>query len=247
MSERQRSATVRGAGELSGGDYHRISIFGAGEVDGDVRAGRLRVFGAGELHGNAQIDWAAILGVGEFDRDLTGKRLRTFGSLSVGGAADVKQFRVMGACIVEGRILADELRVFGALECGGAETGTFLVRGTIDIDGLLAGDTVEIHLSGNRSRVGAIGGERVEVWRRTFGEHNALLRALAWLSSFAGRRGRLDAGEIEADDICLENTRAKVVRGRRVTIGIGCQIESVEYAETLSVHRAARVERRQRI
>ncbi len=34
---------------------------------------------------------------------------------------------------------------------------------------------------------------------------------------------------IEGDDVYLENTMAKIVRGNNVTIGSGCKIELVEY------------------
>ncbi|MCL6576409.1 hypothetical protein [Kyrpidia sp.] len=39
---------------------------------------------------------------------------------------------------------------------------------------------------------------------------------------------------IEGDDIYLENTRARVVRGTRVQIGPGCQIGLLEYSEDFS-------------
>ena len=46
---------------------------------------------------------------------------------------------------------------------------------------------------------------------------------------------------IEGDDIHLENTIADTVRGKRIAIGPGCRIGTVEYTETLSVHDDAEV------
>jgi len=40
---------------------------------------------------------------------------------------------------------------------------------------------------------------------------------------------------IEADEISLEATVAKMVRGKRVTIGPGCRIDQVEYTESLQI------------
>jgi cytoskeletal protein CcmA (bactofilin family) len=42
----------------------------------------------------------------------------------------------------------------------------------------------------------------------------------------------LTSNIIEGDLIYLENTNAKIVRGKNVTIGAGCKIELVEYKES---------------
>jgi len=46
------------------------------------------------------------------------------------------------------------------------------------------------------------------------------------------REAGLSAGIIEGDDIFLEATQAKIVRGRHVVIGEGCSIELVEYKDS---------------
>ncbi|MNR67595.1 hypothetical protein D3C85_1916860 [compost metagenome] len=46
---------------------------------------------------------------------------------------------------------------------------------------------------------------------------------------------------IEGDDIYLENTRAKVVRGNQVVIGPGCEIDLVEYKVLLEKKKGANV------
>ena len=42
MSDERRSISMSGAGKLSGGDYARVSIAGAGKVDGDLKAEEIR-------------------------------------------------------------------------------------------------------------------------------------------------------------------------------------------------------------
>jgi cytoskeletal protein CcmA (bactofilin family) len=240
------SATIRGAGELSGGEYRRVSILGAGDVNGDVRAEQLRVIGAGDVYGNAEIGHLAVVGAGELSGDLEADRVRAVGAFTVRGELKARRLRAVGACTV-GRILADDARIAGALECSDLEAGSLILRGAADVDGLLSGDTVEIHLGGNSSFVGEIGGGRIEVWRRGFGKGNPFLRALAWLMAFGRFGDRLEVKSVEADDVHLECTRATVVRGRRVSIGAGCSVEDVEYTETLTVHSTARIERRRKI
>ena len=242
MANERPSASIRGAGEISGGRYRRLSIFGAGEVLGDIEAERLRVIGSGEIHGRADVTRLTVLGSGEIAADLVAGAVHATGSFEVGGELRAETLTVRGACDIDGRILADAVSMFGALECKDRiETATFRSRGAIDVDGLLSGDTVEIHLGGNVSRVGEIGGERIEVWRGAFGKTNPVLQGLSSLLTWGSRRGRLEADGIEADEIHLENTRAKVVRGRNVTVGVGCRIDEVEYAEGLTVHPSAHV------
>jgi hypothetical protein len=60
--------------------------------------------------------------------------------------------------------------------------------------------------------------------------------------AFAGHlSGCVEADTIEGDEIFLENTHARIVRGKKITIGEGCEIEMVEYSESLEVSPKARV------
>lgn len=52
---------------------------------------------------------------------------------------------------------------------------------------------------------------------------------------FNTRRG-LRCSIIEGDDIYLEDTRSKIVRGNNVTIGRGCEIELVEYKNEIHIY-----------
>ena len=245
LSAKKPSATVRGAGELSGGDYARIVILGSGEITGDVRAERVRSFGSGEMHGFSEIGKLCVVGSGSVGSGLTAGHVRALGAFEVRGRLEAAKLSVTGACEVDGDVRVDELRALGLLECQTAESSSLRVRGAVEIEGLLSGDSVELHLGGADSRVGEIGGERVEVWRRTLGKRNPLVKALGWLCN-PGLRAHLRVSTVEADDVALEDTRAKTVRGKRVWIGLGCEIDEVEYEETLVVHPKAVVGTRTR-
>jgi len=243
MAEKRPSATVRGAGELSGGDYNKLLILGAGEVSGDISARRLRVFGSGDINANANVDSFRVFGACSVSGDFAAGRAKATGSFDIGGGFEGQSFSAVGACDIGGRVIADEMSVLGALDAAGIEAGAFRMRGAVEIEGLLSGDTVELHLGGGHSEVSEIGGGRVEVWRYSFGKRNPLVKALGWLSN-PSVRAFLRASTIEANDISLENTRAKIVRGKRVWIGSGCTIDEVEYSESLTVHAKAEVGKR---
>jgi cytoskeletal protein CcmA (bactofilin family) len=60
--------------------------------------------------------------------------------------------------------------------------------------------------------------------------------------AFVGQMaGSVEADTIEGDEIFLENTRARIVRGKKITIGEGCEIETVEYTESLDISPSAQV------
>ncbi len=104
-----------------------------------------------------------------------------------------------------------------------------MVHGGIRVSGLIKAGQVEIELGG-RSNAREIQGSRIVVKSsRSF---------FFWI-----RRGkRLDVELIEGDDISLEATNARIIRGERVKLGSGCRIETVEYGESLEVSPKATVQ-----
>jgi len=246
----KESVTVRGAGELSGGEYDRVRVFGSGAVIGDLCAQHIRSVGGGKFRGRVETGSLSIIGAGEFAADLVAEDVKGIGALSVKGRLEANRLLAVGACAIGGRVFVEEVKTVGALNCTALEATSCRVRGGVEIEGLLSADTVLLHIGGGHSRVGDIGGERVEVWRSNFGKRNPLLKALGALMinlGVFGTRSSLQARTIEADEVTLENTRADVVRGKRVEIGPRCEIGRVEYSETLRVHASAKLTEEQKI
>jgi hypothetical protein len=77
-----------------------------------------------------------------------------------------------------------------------------------------------------------IGGEKVTIAqsRRGFAD---------FVSMFSEKRARVDT--IEADEVWIENTTARVVRGGTVTLGAGCEVNLVEYTDTYTPAADAKV------
>jgi len=57
----------------------------------------------------------------------------------------------------------------------------------------------------------------------------------------------LTVNSIEGDDLRLSNTRAKVVRGKNVIIDSGCEIDLIEYTDSLQVSRGSSVKEKKKI
>jgi cytoskeletal protein CcmA (bactofilin family) len=230
-AQNQGEARISGSGTVGGGVYERVLISGSGRITGDVEAESISISGSGTVAGSVKAGIFRTSGSSVVEGNLEVKEFRCSGSGKVAGDLDAESFRVSGSVEVRGRAKAGEARISGSGEFGqGVEADSFHSSGSVTVEGRLGGDTIELSLGGH-SRTKEIGGKQITVvrgaWSGLFG----------WLSKLAG----LEATTVEGDEVHLEDTRAELVRGRRVTVGPGCHIQRVEYSESLSVDPAAEV------
>lgn len=242
MTESKRSISIKGAGDISGGRFETLKIYGAGAVRGGVEADGVRIWGAGTISGTTQAKTIRVAGSGTFDEGLDVERLVSLGASEVHGPIRAQRVKSIGHAAVDGPIEADEVRSIGHLECEKSVVAESIhIRGAVSVKGLLSADRIDIHLGGP-SRCEEIGGERIRVVRRAVGEGARVLSILDRVFGTARAERRLTAEVIEGDDVRLENTTATVVRGRRVAIGEGCTIRRVEYRDAIEVHPEAKIQ-----
>jgi len=239
VNESKPSATIAGAGKISGGTYERISISGAGKVEGDVTAEEIRISGAGKIDGRVEAKEVEASGSIVVTKDLVADEMKVSGSGRIEGHARVKELKCSGS-LHAGRLSCDYIKVSGRLRVtGDVESELFKASGGFEIDGLLSADKVEIDLGG-RCQAREIGGGKISVTRGGWKDRGLLLDGIVRLFVGAGS-AELRTSQIEGDEIVLEETIADVVRGKTIEIGPGCQIGRVEYTESLTVHPSARV------
>ena len=232
---------ISGASSMPGGEYRRVSISGAGRVNGSLKCEELHCSGASNVQGD--VDCA-----GELCTSGAGKVAGSVrcGSLTASGTFSAQTVQVEGLASVSGSLrteqalTADELRASGSLEAGSVhcrafrtsgscrvsgdiEAETAVLSGAAEIGGLLNAETVEI--SANRAvHISAIGGGSIHVLQKD---------TATILGLFHTSPGCACIGSIEGDNIELENVEAEIVRGKYVRIGHGCRIGTVEYGENL--------------
>ena len=243
---------IYGIGNQNGGRFGKVVIAGSGKITGDVECDSFALPGAGKVegggltvHGPIEID-----GAGKVEGPVRGESLEVNGSFkvengpcAVGGKADVSgSFKVAGdltvgtlavdgSTKVEGSVSAGEIEVDGVLKVEGpVQAETFRAEGAVRIDGLLNAETVELTVSGE-DRIESIGGGSVRVRRGRSG-----------FSLFSvQKRPHLSAELIEADEIDLEYTDCRTVRGVRVRIGPECVVDRVEDSGTLTTAADAQI------
>ncbi len=222
---------ISGAGSGTGGSYEEVRISGAGSIDGDIDCRLLKISGAGEVNGNVKAEDIRISGTGDIKGNIECDNIQVSGACEVKGDVQSKSIRISGGSDFKGGLKADQIEISGAIEVkGDCEAESFTASGAFEIGGLLNADNIDIRMKGYCS-VAEIGGEKISI--REGEEFFNLVRMIS--SVFSTRQG-MKCSIIEGDDIYLEDTRAKIVRGNNVTIGKGCEIELLEYRNEINIY-----------
>ena len=219
-----------GSGSSSGGTFGQIKINGSGRILGDLTCQTFKINGSGHIQGSLDTDDGKING-----------------TATIEGKVKARQFKINGTCQVKDGISGDDLAIsgsatFGSIDVrqvrisgtakvsGDCSTDHFRSEGTFEIGGLLNSDDIDIHLYHSKSKAREIGGSRIRVTLGTADGFNVLKA----IFSLGINPTLLECDLIEGDDIQLENTHARTVRGRNVVIGKGCSIGLVEYSSSLT-------------
>lgn len=197
---------VVGVSSVSGGSYHKVKVLGELEVHQDMAAHRIKVVGGMNSKRDLTCDNIGILGTVKANRVTVRETATVLGTLSAAVIA------------AEAMEINGEVRCQEEMGCG-----ELIVRGAIEIDGLLSAESVKIK-SGYVSRVKEMGGQKLTV-----------------SSPLPFAKRVLRAELIEFDEIDIKNTEAAVIRGKNIVIGENCIVDVVEYSDNLIRHGNAQI------
>ncbi|SEC46047.1 hypothetical protein [Paenibacillus sp. GP183] len=216
--------TITGSSTATGGKYDRVRIIGEGTIDGDVECSQLKCIGTLDMDGRLKSNQAVVVGTCSFSKDVQAANMRISGTVTIGGDARLKELRCSGTIDIEGNLYGEQLELRGQLNTkGDCEVDVFKARGVFKVGGLLNAGKMDIKLY-------------MDCQARDIGCEQINVRRASLISPFSfffkpSPHAILTAAVIEGDEIYLEHTNAEVVRGKRVIIGPGCDIELVEYKE----------------
>lgn len=222
-----RSVKVSGSAVVAGGQYDEVRGSGSVRIDGALSARYFHVSGSTKGHGAIEVAVCETSGSLHVDGRLLVGELRASGSVKISGDVEIRsRGTTSGSLTVGGALRGQSGKGTGSLKVGREVALEQLSwAGAITCTGLVSADVVELRVGGE-SRIGELAGSSIQVspggWR-------------------IGRHPRLIVGEVSGDDVSLENTEAKLVRGDRVTIGPRCRVERLEYREHLQVDQDATV------
>ncbi len=179
---------------------------------------------------------------------LETRRFRVSGSTVMQGPVELSEGRASGSVRIDGSVrVLSQLVLSGATRISGAVAGErvrgsgglFIGQevaleemswsGSVQCSGLISAEAIELTLQG-ASEVGELAGAKIRVMLGKVGNWTR------WVPFTGSQAARLMVSEVSGDDILLEGTHAKTVRGDRVVIGAQCRIDRVEYRDSLEVH-----------
>lgn len=179
----------------------------------------ININGVGKYTGG-EFDCVNISGTGKVEGYLKCNELNAAGTVGINGDLAAKKATVSGTAKIEGDLSGEQIRSNGVVTCSG----------------LLNCENLELQLAG-KSYIHEIGATTIKVEESSM----SIGRLLSFLIPKKYKSNKLIATTIEGDEIYLENCEAKVVRGKHVTIGPNCNIETIEYMETLEVNEESTV------
>ena len=217
---------INGTGNTAGGKYNEVTVNGVGEINGDIECESFKTNGASTLNGNLTSKSLKVNGTSVIKGDIKTEEIKVNGSADIKGNIESKNSKVHGEVKITGNLNSDLLELHGGMEVkGNCNAETFNSSGGFTVAGLLNADNINIKLHGPCSAK-EIGCEKITV---KLGNDYAIKKIIRSIFRSWDMTGKLSADVIEADNIELEQTKAKIVRGNNVIIGEGCEIDLVEY------------------
>lgn len=218
---------IAGEGTASGGFYDKIAVSGKADINGDFDCIDFKISGACDVNGNLKSKTGKISGEVKIKGNLESEEFKISGNSNIQGDVAVKRIKVQGGTNIGGNISSEEVNLFGEIKVeGDCNAEVFLSRGAFTIGGLLNAGELNIVLY-SKSKATEIGGEKITIKKGITSKIKKIIKSIFPPSDLFDIK--LYAESIEGDDIYLEDTKAKVVRGNNVIIGEGCEIELVEY------------------
>jgi cytoskeletal protein CcmA (bactofilin family) len=208
--EKMMDLKIYGQGSSGGGKFKNVIIKGKGQIMGDVDCHKFKVYGECEMEGDLKTELVDIKGQSKFKGDLK-----------------VETAKIQGEIQLNGSLFADEAIITGNIKTDGdCNAEIFKLEGGFTINGLLNADMLEINIYWP-CKAREIGGSEIKIKK----ENKISFLGLKNIIMPGESNKWLDADIIEGDNIYLENTEAKVVRGNKIELGPGCEIELVEYGD----------------
>jgi cytoskeletal protein CcmA (bactofilin family) len=219
---------INGVGSSNGGRFQNALISGKGTVNGALDCTFFKCSGTSIVKGEVKSQKIKISGSTKIIGNVSTDELLIEGKAAITGDAFVNKLNVRGSGSVDGSIKGEEIKVQGNMVIGrDCEVETFIAEGRFTVGGLLAAEKIEVYHSWN-CRVMEMGGENIRIKQKP----NFLRGIFKSVFSY-----KLKTDLIEGDYIELENTKAKVVRGNHIIIGENCEIDLVEYKDSLRVEK----------
>lgn len=240
--------TISGSGQIAAGEYDKVRTSGSGRLNGLVRCSSFHSSGSTNGEEIECKNELVTSGSSRFSKGVKAESLATSGSFVCEGDITVeKRMGCSGGMESGGSIKCGTLIASGSLSArGDIEAETVEIDGRVSCGGLLNAEEITIKFKSG-SKIRNIGGSKIVIYGHSNPEKRVRLPLLSSLMRKGGGGFLCVDESIEGDSVALEGVTAQRVSGRVVAIGDGCEIELVQYSETIEVSPEAKVGRTEKI
>jgi cytoskeletal protein CcmA (bactofilin family) len=217
---------INGSGSSTGGVFNKVKINGEGRITGGIECDEIRINGVGNINGSLKTKKAEIYGEAIIKGNFSAQEAGINGHAKINGNCKVQDIHIKGGAYISNSISTESIKIEGEIQCkGDCNSEKFQSKGAFSIDGLLNSGEIDLEIYG-KCTAKEIGGENIKVKR---GSMHGIRKFIKTLFYALDLNDGLITDLIEGDEIYLEHTKAKVVRGNNIFIGEECEIELVEY------------------
>lgn len=236
-----KKGTVIGNSEIFGGRFKKLRIIGNTEITGRTEIEKLSVVGNLEAKEPVTADIVKLTSHNFFEK-LDAKHIimrwgdRNTEVFKLNGSINAELLEVLAKCRLEGCFNIKNYLVSGFLE---AETEisceNFICPGIVKLPSVNASN---IYIYPRASTViKELFGTQIHIQKKFDESFFNISSRYSWkkhMRKAASENSMLEIECIEADDIYIEHTKALHVSGKNVKVGPGCNIEHLEYMESVS-------------
>jgi len=225
--EKRFDLKINGSMEVAGGIFRQVSVNGSATIHGNVDCIEFKTNGFASIKGSLKSIEGKVNGKTKINGALEADIFKVNGSCTVLGNINIKEFNIYGSVISSEDITSERINVKGEVKASGnCNADEFSSEGIFDIGGLLNSGNISITTYG-KCIAKEIEGDKIDVRKGTTSVISDVIKSIFLCRDIFS--AKLTSDIIEGDDIYLEYTKAKVVRGNDVKIGPGCEIDLVEY------------------
>ena len=233
--EKRQDIKIVGDNTSAGGLFNHVSVVGNGIFNSSVDCAYIKTTGDCTINGDLKTASGVVAGSIAIKGSLSAGIFKVAGNMTVDDNTSIKNLITHGNVTINGNISSEKIDANGYFTVeGNCNSDVFKSNSIVlKLNGLLNADDIDIYIYGNNF-VKEIGGEKIMIKRGS----ESIFKRLKLIKSmiYDVCKGNLTTDVIEGDEIYLEYTTAKAVRGKNVTIGRGCNIELVEYVDNFNQH-----------
>ena len=215
---------VSGVGSVANGEYEHVSLHGNVKLFGLVKCKSLTA--RGKARG---------------EQIVCDKNIKAAGSGTFTGKVTAQEIKASGHYTFGSDVIAqNSLHCAGNVKCtGDMEAEKIKIRGCLQCEGLLNAEDFDVKFD-STTRLGSVGGKKISIRLKLM---QKILQCIAIFPLFIRKwRARTHVKfAVEGDDIFMNHTVCPRVTGKNVCIGRGCNIDLVQYNETVKISKNSKV------